>query len=273
MNLGELSWREAGRNTGKVVVVPLAACEQHGHHLPLLTDALIGEAIVRRAQAELGDEALFAPVLWLGHSPHHLAFPGTLSVSGDTYVKVIEDLAESLLRGGFGRILFFNAHGGNVAPANLALSNVQMRHAHARPDAYLAFASWWSLAAGAIREEMPELKQSKISHACEWETSVLLHTRPDLVGQERPASRTLLEVEGYPSRFWVADYSSISPVDIARTIDQNSASGAFGWPELASANKGEAIITVAARELAAFVREFARWPAHLSAETKANEAR
>ena len=85
---------------------------------------MIGGEIVRRAENELQSEALFAPMLWLGHSPHHLEFPGTLSVSSATYIRVIEDVTESLIRGGFRRILFFNAHAGNMTPASIALGMV-----------------------------------------------------------------------------------------------------------------------------------------------------
>ena len=97
MQLGELSWKKASTVADKIVVVPLGAHEQHGHHLPLLTDAMIGSEIVRRADEELKEEVLFAPMLWLGHSPHHLAFPGSLSVSGETYIKIIEGVVEGLI--------------------------------------------------------------------------------------------------------------------------------------------------------------------------------
>src|SRR5688500_8154854 len=107
MLLGEQAWTDAAKMTDRIVVVPTGAHEQHGHHLPLLTDSMIGEEIIRRAQYDLQDGVLFAPMLWLGHSPHHLEFTGTISVSGDTYIRIIEDITESLIRGGFRRILFF----------------------------------------------------------------------------------------------------------------------------------------------------------------------
>jgi creatinine amidohydrolase len=75
MQLGERNWLEAKALTNRVVVLPLGSHEQHGHHLPLLTDTVIGTEIARRAEAELGDEALFLPTLWVGASDHHRAFP------------------------------------------------------------------------------------------------------------------------------------------------------------------------------------------------------
>ena len=265
MLLGEQSWKDAANQTDKIVIVPTGAHEQHGHHLPLLTDAMIGEEIVRRAQTELEEETLILPMLWLGHSPHHLQFPGTVSVSSDTYIRVIEDIAESLIQGGFRRILFFNAHAGNMTPTGVALGNLQVRYARTHPDLWLLSTSWFALAAAAIRET-GQFKQTKISHACEWETSQILAAHPDLVKDERPAVRTPMLVNGTPSRFFTADYSKGDSVSVARTIDQNSPTGAFGWPELASAEKGEVLFDLAARELVALVREFAQWPEQPVAE-------
>ena len=270
MQLSQLNWPQARQHTDKIIVIPLGAHEQHGHHLPLATDALIGSEIARRAEEILGDEAIFAPMLWLGCSPHHLAFSGTISVNAPTYIQMIEDIAESLIAGGFRRLFFLNAHGGNVTPANAALNNVQMRLAKTHPELYLVFASWFTLvdrAAGQIEG----LKQAKISHACEWETSQILAIAPDLVKQPRPAARFDLEINGEPSRFWSADYSAPFAVSLARTIDQASPTGAFGWPELATPEKGEALLQAAAAEVVAFAREFAQWPTQLEPQVSTGE--
>jgi creatinine amidohydrolase len=258
MKLGEKTWKEASGLTDKIVIVPTGSQEQHGHHLPLLTDTMIGAEIVRRAEEQLGDEALFLSPLWLGCSPHHLEFPGTVSVSSDTYIRMIEDIAESLIRGGFRRILFINSHAGNVTPISAAISNVNLRNSVKIPDLWLVSSSWFSLAAKAI-SSLEGFKQIRISHACEWETSQIMATHPQLVKDERPTARfTLFPDEA--SNFFSADYSGGSRVEVARRIDQNSPTGAFGWPELATVEKGEQLFTVAANELVAFVREFATWP-------------
>lgn len=253
MQLGERNWTEVEALRDKVVVVPLGSFEQHGRHLPLLTDAMIGSEVARRAAAELGDEALFLPMLWLGASHHHLAFAGTVSIGNEIYVRVLADVLESLIGGGFRRIFLLNAHAGNVLPANLAMQQVQLRHASDKPDLWLAFASWFSIAAPQLAQ-LPGLEQEKISHACEWETSQILALRPELVEGERPAARFY-----FASDFYSADYSRASRVDVARRIEQSSLSGAFGFPELATPEKGEALFAVAAREVVAFVREFAAW--------------
>lgn len=254
MNIGELNWREAQSAGEKIVVVPLGSLEQHGHHLPLLTDSLIGGEIIARAEQELGDATLFLPMLWLGHSPHHLAFPGSVSLQSKTYIAVLEDMLDSLIGAGFRRILGFNSHGGNMAPAGVAWSNVQMRHAPSRPDLWLGVTSWFSLLRAEDVANLG-LAQTRISHACEWETSQIAAIAPQLVGEERPSAHHDLG-----SAFWSSDYSWTGRIEIARRIEQNSASGAFGFPELATPEKGEALLNLAARELVALVREMATWP-------------
>lgn len=265
MQLGEQSWPATKEQAGKVVVVPLGAFEQHGYHLPLLTDSLIGGEIARRAEQELADEALFLPMLWLGASDHHLAFPGTVSLHTDTYIRVLTEMLDSLIvAGGFRRIFLLNAHAGNISPARIAISDAQIRHKTALPDLWLAFASWFDIAreqAAAIEG----MRQSKVIHACEWETSLVQVIRPDLVGDDRPATRR----DDFASAFYVPDFGGPSRVDVARTMDQAGPTGAFGYPEEATPEKGEALLAAATQEVVAFVREFAGWPATLETDGSA----
>ena len=149
MLYGELNWTQIPDLTDKVAVVPLGSMEQHGHHLPLLTDTLIGTEIVRRAEQALGDAALFLPMLWVGASDHHLRFPGTVSVHNATYTQMVKDILESLIGSGFRRIVLLNSHGGNVGPGSAALYEVQMRYRDEQ-DLWLVMATWFSLAAPQI---------------------------------------------------------------------------------------------------------------------------
>ncbi|GAB4454968.1 MAG: creatininase family protein [Armatimonadaceae bacterium] len=256
MQYGEQNWREVPAHRGKVVVVPLGSMEQHGHHLPLLTDSMIGEEIARRAEAELGSDALFLPMLWLGASDHHRSFPGTVSLSSETYTHVLKELLDSLIGGGFRRIFLLNAHAGNITPARMAITDKQIEYRQQHPDLYLAFVSWFDLLTPAMRETVePKLAQHQISHACEWETSAIQTIRPELVGDDRPSTR-----RRFASSFWCPDFRDASRVDIARTLEQSSPTGALGYPELADPAKGEALLTLATQEVAAFVRELATYP-------------
>jgi creatinine amidohydrolase len=256
--LAEKTWSEARAiaAAGVPVVVPIGSVEQHGHHLPLLTDTLIGTEIARRVEKALGDDAAFLPPLWLGASDHHLSF-GAVSLSIATYSQVLTELIESLLGLGFTRIFLLNSHAGNTVPAQAALTQLAIRH-RARPELYFTFASWFEFIAQRAAELPSELTQRKVIHACEWETSQVLSVRPDLVKESRPAARY-----SFDSDFWTPDHSGTNRVFVARTMEQASKTGAFGHPELATKEKGEALYALATKEIAAFLKEFRAWPVQL----------
>jgi creatinine amidohydrolase len=253
MQHGELRWTQTAANCAKVMVVPLGSLEQHGHHLPMLTDTWIISEVARRAEAQLGEEALFLPTLWLGASDHHRAYPGTVSVANAHYVLLLEDILESLIGAGFRRIFLLNGHGGNITPARQAIYNVQIRH-RAMHGLYLAFSSWWTLAQPQIAQ-IATLTAKMVTHACEQETSMILRLRPELVRMDK-ASGAVIPFE---SAFYSPDFSGPGRVEVARTFDQLTITGAFGHPELATPEKGEALYAAAAGEVVAFVREFSRW--------------
>ncbi len=253
MYYGERIWTQTAAQAEKVVVVPIGSLEQHGHHLPMLTDSMIGAEIARRAEAELGDSALFTPLLWIGASDHHLGFAGTLSLSNDLYVSVLVDILENLIGAGYRKILLLNSHGGNITPGRMAMYDVQLRHLDL-PGLWISLATWFTIAAEQIAA-IDSLDQKAVTHACELETSMILHLRPELVAM-LSATGTVIP---FDSAFYVPDFGAPSRVDVARSFDQLSATGAFGHPELATAEKGAVLFDTAVREVVAFVREFAAW--------------
>src|SRR4051812_21172806 len=125
IELDKLTWPqvraelEAGRDT---VVMALGATEQHGRHMALATDALIGDHLARAVAERLG--ALLAPTLRVGCSEHHVGFAGTMSLSEDSFHAVVCDLVRSLLSGGFARIVLLPTHGGNFGPLAAALEHL-----------------------------------------------------------------------------------------------------------------------------------------------------
>jgi creatinine amidohydrolase len=255
MLYGEHNWTQIPDLAGKVVVLPLGSMEQHGHHLPLLTDTMICAEIVRQAQAALGDAAMFLPMLWVGASDHHLRFPGTVSMHNDTYTRMLEDILESLIGSGFRRIVLLNAHGGNSMPGSEALYQVQMRHRQER-DLWLVLATWFALAAPQIAA-IEALEQKCVTHACELETSMILYLRPELVRLEAARGAH----KPFPSQFYSQDSSRTSRVTVRRPFEHISESGALGHPEQATAKKGEALFAVAVEQVVACVREVATWQA------------
>ena len=255
MKHGECRWPQTNENLDRVAVAPLGSLEQHGHHLPMLTDTMIITEIARRAEEQLTSEAVFLPTLWLGASDHHLAYPGTVSADNNNYVLMLEDLVESLLRAGFKRIFLLNGHGGNITPGRQAIYNVQLRHTD-EPDMYLAFSSWWAIAAEQVAA-IQGLEQKSVTHACEQETSMILRIRPELVSMEDAKGANIR----FESDFYCPDFHKFSRVDVPRAFHQLSKTGAFGHPEIASVEKGEALFQAAAGEVVKFVREFRTWPA------------
>jgi creatinine amidohydrolase len=253
MNYGELTSDTIPNLVKKVVVVPIGSLEQHGHHLPMLTDSFIGVEIANRVQQGLGDDAIFLPFLWVGASDHHLGLPGTISLHNDTYTQMISDILESLITHGFRKILLLNSHGGNGGPAGNAIFNVQMKHREKR-DLWLVMASWFQIASAQIAA-IPSLEQKHVTHACELETSIILHLRPDLVKMQAARGANIL----FESSFWSADSSGASRVSVMRPFEQTSRTGALGHPETATPEKGEELLATAVHEVIAFIREFSTW--------------
>src|SRR5687767_3469792 len=186
MQLADLNWpavQALDKNTP--VVVPVAALEQHGHHLPLFTDSLLLGEIIRRSAERLRNTVLFTPLMWLGNSDHHIDFPGTLSARPRTYIDLLCGFAEDLIRHGFQRLVFVNGHGGNDVPGRQAIFEVRQRYRD-RSDLLLLFATYWQLAPNPAKM-FGELHQKQMGHACEWETSMILRLAPHLVGDFKSA--------------------------------------------------------------------------------------
>lgn len=226
------------------VVIPIAACEQHGHHLPVFTDSMLLGEIVRRIEEQVSGDALLCPLQWLGNSHHHMDFAGTLSASPRTYLDLLDGLVENMLFHGFTRILLLNGHGGNDVPAKQAVFEMRQRHRD-RTDLLLLAATYWSLG-GRPWESGPELHQREMGHACEWETSMMLRITPQLVGDYE---RCEAIEPGNPflpaSRGWITkDRSSI---------------GHIGWPQLATEEKGEHLFTVFTRDVVAMLGRMRHW--------------
>lgn len=211
------------------VVIPTAALEQHGRHLGVFTDSILVGEITRRAEEQLRDQILLTPVMWLGNSQHHLDFPGTMTASPRAYLDLVTDMVENFLFHGFKRIVIVNGHGGNNVPGQQALFEVRQRHRQ-RDDLVLLFACYWALG-GKPCEVDPSIEQRGMGHACEWETSMILALRPELVGdyQRVPA---------------VGPDQPFDPAQQAWTTKDRSAAGHIGNPAVASAAKGRVLLDV-----------------------------
>lgn len=245
MRLLEMTWPQVQSLPPQTpVLIPLAALEQHGRHLPLFTDSLLVGEVLRRAHDQLADRVLLTPLMWLGNSEHHLDFPGTMSASPRTYLDLLKDLVGNFLFHGFRRIVLLIGHGGNIIPARQVL--FELRQEHRKESGLLLLdATYWSL--GSKPHELDaSIQQPQMGHACEWETSMMLRLRPDLVG----------------------DYQRVDPVPFGRAFapahrawitKDRTEPGHIGQPHLASAEKGEVLFRAFSSDVVALIERVLAW--------------
>jgi len=214
---------EGGRET---VVVPFGAVEQHGPHLPLGTDAMFGDEIGRAAAERLN--AFLAPTIRVGCSHHHLAFSGTISLEEETFHRVVGDIVKALAAHGFKRIVLLPTHGGNFQPLGEALA----RLGPLEGVKVIAFTDVRVLASATIGvgAELGITPAEGGVHAGEWETSMMLILRPELVSMERAEP-------GY-----VGDLASGLERFFNEGVHVLADNGVFGDPRRASATAGEKYI-------------------------------
>ena len=245
MNLADLPWpRIASCAPDTTLVFPIAAIEQHGHHLPVSTDSMLLAEVVRRAQCVLGGQpVLFAPQQWLGNSDHHLHFAGTLSMEPAGYIRMLCGLLENAVRHGFRRVVFLNGHGGNDIPGRQAVFETRQRH-RSRNDLLLLFTTYWDHA--KPWESRSDLVQRAMGHACEWETSMILALNPELVG---PTAHLLDVPMGY----------EFEPAYRGWITDDRSKVGHIGAPRHSCASKGEHLFECYAKGVAGFLKKVAAW--------------
>ncbi len=227
VELDKLTWPqiraelEAGRDT---VVVALGATEQHGHHMPLATDALLGDELARRVAEEL--DAFVAPTVRVGCSSHHLAFAGTLSLRDETFAAIVVDLVTSLARGGFRRVVLLPSHGGNFGPLATAIEQLPDEPG-IEVSALTDVGVLLTIAQLGAEAHNVALGDGGL-HAGEWETSMLLTVRPELVLMDRAEPG------------FTGDPEQAIAGLFARGVNHVSENGVIGNPAEASAAHGEA---------------------------------
>jgi creatinine amidohydrolase len=232
----EIRWPDLEEflRTDDRAIIPIGSCEQHGRHLPFATDYLIPTEIGRRVSARTGVPV--TPPLCFGMSVHHMDFPGSITLSPDTFVAVVRDIVESLHRHGFRRLLLLNGHGGNVAPITTALASLLDRHR----DLRIKVGHWWQ--DSAVQAVMREVWGDIEHHAAAGETSAILAIRPGVRRLDRAeysAWQEGMEVKG--PRHWKALFPH----------------GAAGVdPKKATAQTGERLLNAATER---FVRELKQW--------------
>jgi creatinine amidohydrolase len=242
----EMTWAELQplATDSTVVVLPVGAIEQHGKHLPLEVDSRIVEELAVRAAGLAKDRVrvLVAPTMAFGASQHHMGFPGTMTLTTDTFTRVVEELCESLIHHGFRRILVLNGHGGNDDLIRTATRNVADRTGVA-----IATASYWFVAANELATFQDVEVGGIPGHGCGFETSCYLAVRPELARMEAAA-------EWSPPLSGSGDFGKrinrAGGVQMPKQATPASAYGTRGDPRLGSAEKGRKYVGIIEQRLA-----------------------
>jgi creatinine amidohydrolase len=240
--LAYLTWKqvEALDKERTLLILPTAAIEQHGHHLPLATDTLINNLLLGHALKHLPAEApvYSLPPLCYGKSNEHIGFPGTMSLSASTFMAVLRDLGASVKASGFKKLVLYNTHGGNTS-----LDDVMARDLRAEFGLRTFYLSG---SAGASFPEISPQERAYGFHANEYETALLLAATPELV---------------HPSQYtvnYIADLANPSPLlpengpaTFAWLTRDIAPSGVMGDPRPATAENGHKWIEAASLKIAA----------------------
>ena len=242
------------RDRNALVVIPTGATEQHGDFLSTDTDIVLSSQVAIRAARHVTQfPVVIAPRLPFGFSPHHLSWPGTISLRLETFLAVLSDMVRSILDAGFTRALFVNGHGGNEAPLRALCGQLVTDGYAVGMTNYFtpSEAAWIPMLKG-------ELKRG--GHACEQETALMLALHRDEPEEQR---RILRAIEGLAPRTmqpWMAPGSAVDPITSAGAgwppIFHADDCGYFGDPARADIENGERILEATVERLARFFVEY-----------------
>ncbi len=244
-----MTWKEVEKRqiVSPLVIVPVGSCEQHGPALTLETDSVRAEKLALMVAERLEPLALVTPVVSVGVSEHHMGFPGTLTLNPETFINVVFELVESLVRHGWRRIFVLTGHGGNEA----ALGVLSTRIMREIPD--LGFA--WSGISPLVAEISAQHAVSTVrGHCCENETSQTMYLSPesvrvDQIEEGASSNDKLTKIAAFAR--------SVRGVHYPLTYDRVTSNGALGDARIASEGLGRVLVEAAADRLVGFLKLFA----------------
>ncbi|WP_256289978.1 creatininase family protein [Halobellus inordinatus] len=257
----KLTWPEVNEavEDEKMVLVPVGATEDHGHHLPLDVDRELVSAICERTARDRDDTLLF-PTVDHGYLPHHMDYPGGITIDWETFVKHTIDICVSLAHHGFEKILLINGHGSNDHLLQQVARQVILQY----PDVHCGNLSWWQLeevreAARTHRDAGPQGS----AHAGEMETSMYLALHPDDVRTDELADDVSYPESKHFNNLDLAGETreeESTPVAMMEWWSTVSETGTMGDATEASAEKGEAFLDAAVEGLHSVLDEYRDHP-------------
>lgn len=251
-DLGRMSFKEVELAAGKrpVLLIPLGTVEQHGPHLPVNSDNMVARFVAERTAPETG--ALVAPSVNYGCSDVFRNFPGTISISHDTLVNLLEEICEGYVKSGFRRIVFVNNHGGNEIIVERIARTMKARHGMLIGSIYP-----WALGYALMEDQYPDVPR-QYGHGGEPETSAMLAMFPEDVVLDL---RDVGKLQGFDG--WkVKGYSKVEvpgqtvPGTVYFDSDELAANGVTGDGSDASEETGKVWVERIVGFAIDFVKEF-----------------
>jgi creatinine amidohydrolase len=222
-----------------IAILPIAAIEQHGPHLPVFTDTCIAEGQVSRVLELLPPDlpATFLPVQAIGKSNEHISSPGTLTLSWDTVTRAWEEIGDSVARAGIRKLVLVTSHGGNVPIMDIVARELRVKHD------MLVTATGWSRF-GQPHGIFPDEEFAYGIHGGDIETSIMLYLRPDLVDMSKAADFHSAQLD------FIREFKHLrghGPAQFGWKAQDLNPAGTVGNAAAATAVKGEASLDHAAR--------------------------
>jgi len=221
-----------------LVIIPVASLEQHGPHLATGVDIILGTGVAHATAERLqaaGMKVVVTPCVWTGLAEHHMAFGGTVTLDYESFAGVLRGIVKSAARHGFKRVMLLNGHGGNAEAVAVAATEFSVEF-----GIKVAGGTYWHVVPEVIGPLLE--RQAGLMHACEAETSMIMHLRPESVRTERlPEAHGPMStrVEGQPTG-----------LAMRRSFKALSPSGVVGDARVASAGKGEKLLAAISAKLA-----------------------
>ena len=238
-----------------VAVLPVAATEQHGPHLPMSVDQTLVDGVVVATLGLLPQDlpVLFLPTQQIGYSPEHSCFAGTLTLSSATLAATWIELGQCVAHAGLKKLLLLNSHGGQVS-----VMDIVARELRSRCGLIVYSCSWWNLPLGAAVNGLFSADEHRFGvHGGEIETSMMLALRPRLVRMDL-ARNFKSTAQQRAAEFPILGNGSSAK--LGWQMQDYNAAGAAGNAAAATTEKGEAVLQAAGRQLALLLAELSRLP-------------